>query len=62
MLTERPKPAIVIHYLFSLIVAVTLFTFSAASTIAQNSSPNPEAPIPLEGLDPVMLSQGKEVP
>ena len=61
MLTRRPRPAIVIHYFFSLIVAVTLFVCSTTSTIAQNPSPNPEVSIPLEGLDPVMLSQGKEV-
>lgn len=61
MLTTRPRPAIVIHCFFSLIVAVTLFVCSTTPTLAQNSSASPETVIPLEGLDPVMLSQGKEV-
>jgi YHS domain-containing protein len=61
MLTRRPGPGTIIHYFFSLMVTVTLFACSTASTTAQNSAPNPEVSIPLEGLDPVMLSQGKEV-
>ena len=60
MLTRRKRPATVSHY-FSLMVAVTLVVCATASTFAQNSSPSPDATIPLEGLDPVMLSQGKEV-
>ena len=60
MLTRRKRPATVSHY-FSLMVAVTLVICATASTFAQNSSPSPDATIPLEGLDPVMLSQGKEV-
>ena len=45
---------------FSLITAIVLFG-SAITASAQNSSPSPEAIIPLEGLDPVALTQGKEV-
>jgi YHS domain-containing protein len=41
-----------------LIVIVVLGCFCAN---AQVSSPSPETVIPLEGLDPVMLTQGKEV-
>jgi YHS domain-containing protein len=70
MLNRRLRRPIAIHcffssavfpYFFSLMVAVTLVACSVVSTSAQNSSPNPDVSIPLEGLDPVMLSQGKEV-
>ena len=44
--------------LFCLLI---LFTWSATSDSAQNSSPAAQTIIPLEGLDPVMLTQGKEV-
>ena len=44
--------------LFCLLI---LFIWSASSASAQNSSPRPDTIIPLEGLDPVMLTQGKEV-
>src|SRR4030095_15054501 len=54
MITRHPRRAI-------LITALVLFGCSAAITRAQNSSPSPEAIIPLEGLDPVMLTHGKEV-
>src|SRR5262245_24163252 len=43
-----------------LLVLNVLVGCSAATTLAQNSR-DAEATIPLEGLDPVMLSQGKEV-
>jgi YHS domain-containing protein len=48
------RPARVCSLLFAIVVC-----FTAAS--AQVASPTPELVIPLEGLDPVMLSQGKEV-
>ena len=44
-----------------LLVVIVLLGFATANVIAQGSSPAPETQIPLEGLDPVMLSQGKEV-
>jgi YHS domain-containing protein len=57
MFTQRPRPVWVFSSL--LIAIVLLGCFTAAS--AQVSAATPEAVIPLEGLDPVMLSQGKEV-
>jgi len=54
MLTQHPTPARFIELL--LIVVLSCF---AATASAQVSSA--EAVIPLEGLDPVMLTQGKEV-
>lgn len=45
--------------LCSLIAALVVFGCVTAS--AQNASPSPQAVIPLEGLDPVVLTQGKEV-
>ncbi|HKR58501.1 MAG TPA: hypothetical protein VJS64_02110, partial [Pyrinomonadaceae bacterium] len=53
--------ATLIHWLCSLVAAITVFSCPTVSTFAQNSSPSPEVIIPLEGLDPVMLSQGKDV-
>ena len=47
--------------LCSLLVVMVLLGGAAASINAQASASNPEAIIPLEGLDPVMLTQGKEV-
>lgn len=46
-----------IQRLSSLIAAILLTGYLTSSALAQNS----ESVIPLEGLDPVMLSQGKEV-
>jgi len=46
--------------LCSLITALVLFGCAITAT-AQNPSPSPAAVIPLEGLDPVALTQGKEV-
>ena len=46
-----------IRCLCSLLVAITV----TVTAFAQNSSSAPEAVIPLEGLDPVALSPGKEV-
>jgi YHS domain-containing protein len=60
MITRRPKRVIFLHCFCSLMTALILFGWSTI-TFAQNSSPSPEAIIPLEGLDPVMLTQGKEV-
>ncbi|HEU4769547.1 MAG TPA: hypothetical protein VFS77_19430 [Pyrinomonadaceae bacterium] len=57
MFTRRPGPARVIDCLRSLLIIGLL----AAAASAQVASPTPAAIIPLEGLDPVMLSQGKEV-
>ena len=57
MFTQRPSP---VRVFSSLLVAIVLLgCFTAAG--AQVASPSPEAIIPLEGLDPVLLSQGKEV-
>lgn len=61
MFTRLPTPTIVAHCFLSVFVAILLLACSTASTLAQNSTPTPETVIPLEGLDPVMLSQGKEV-
>lgn len=44
--------------LFSLLVLISV---SVVTVSAQSSSPASETLIPLEGLDPVMLSRGKEV-
>lgn len=49
------------HSLSSLLVILVVLSCAAATTSAQVASPTPEAVIPLEGLDPVLLSQGKEV-
>lgn len=54
MFTRRPGP---VNPFPSLLLIIVVLSCSAAS--AQTSSP--ETVIPLEGLDPVMLSQGKEV-
>jgi len=55
------KPKILIHCFCSLIVAITLLGWTMATAQAQSASAKTETVIPLEGLDPVMLSQGKEV-
>ena len=52
---------IIAYCVCSLIVAIVLFTCCPGSTYAQNSAPTTVTVIPLEALDPVMLSQGKEV-
>jgi YHS domain-containing protein len=46
---------------YLLLVVIVLLGFVTSNAIAQGSSPASETQIPLEGLDPVMLSQGKEV-
>jgi YHS domain-containing protein len=58
MFTRRPGPARVSDCFGSFLVAIVVLGFLTAAN-AQVSSP--EAVIPLEGLDPVMLAQGKEV-
>ncbi|HJP93295.1 MAG TPA: hypothetical protein VJ875_15155 [Pyrinomonadaceae bacterium] len=57
MFTQRRRLANVIS---SLLLAIVVVGCCKAIASAQVSSPSPEAVIPLEGLDPVMLSQGKE--
>ena len=57
MFTRRPS-LINIDSFCSLLVVIVLFGLTATAS-AQNA--NPETVIPLEGLDPVMLLQGKEV-
>ena len=56
MFTRRPIPA-----RCSLLVLIVLLGCAAISINAQTSASSSEAIIPLEGLDPVMLTQGKEV-
>ena len=55
MVTWRRSPAKVRDCLYSLLLVIVLLGFSTATSTAQ------ETLIPLEGLDPVMLAQGKEV-
>lgn len=52
MFTQRPGPAGVVRSLLLVIVVLGCLTARAQT---------PDVVIPLEGLDPVMLSQGKEV-
>ena len=61
MITPRRYSTILILCFCSLLAGITVFGTSTAPTMAQQSSSDSEAVIPLEGLDPVMLSQGKEV-
>ena len=47
---------------FSLVlIAIALLAVATGSAHAQGATPDANTVIPLEGLDPVMLSQGKEV-
>ena len=55
MFTQSRTPARFCLLLFALLVCFT------ATASAQVASPTPELVIPLEGLDPVLLTQGKEV-
>ena len=55
------KPHTSIHYCCLLILAVTLLGWTMSTANAQNAASKHETLIPLEGLDPVMLAQGKEV-
>ncbi len=57
MINPRRHSTLLIHCFCSLLAAICLFGCSASARAQANS----EALIPLEGLDPVMLSQGKEV-
>src|SRR6476620_11678820 len=52
---------IIRHQTSVFICLLILFIWSETSGSAQNLSPAPQTIIPLEGLDPVMLTQGKEV-
>ena len=52
---------IIRHQTSVLFCLLILFIWSATNGSAQNLSPAPQTIIPLEGLDPVMLTQGKEV-
>ena len=61
MFTRRTSPAKTIDSFCSLLVMIVLLGCCTATASAQTSAPNPETVIPLEGLDPVMLLQGKEV-
>ena len=61
MFTPHPSPARVIDSFCSLLVIIVLLACVTATGRAQVSSSTPKSVIPLEGLDPVMLSQGKEV-
>ena len=56
MFTRRP-----IDCFCSLLIVIVLVGCFTATSSAQLSSSSRETVIPLEGLDPVMLSQGKEV-
>ena len=57
MFTRRTNTAKIIDCFCSLVVIIVLLGCSTATGRAQGS----ETVIPLEGLDPVLLSQGKEV-
>lgn len=60
MMTRRRRRTILIF--LSLLAAIAVFAVSATdSSFAQQSPTVSETVIPLEGLDPVMLAQGKEV-
>lgn len=59
MITKRRHRIILVHY-FCLLAAIAVFSATHAS-FAQQSPAVSETLIPLEGLDPVMLAQGKEV-
>jgi YHS domain-containing protein len=59
MFTRRPGPADVIDCFCSLLLVIVLL--ACCTTIASAQVSAPQTVIPLEGLDPVMLSQGKEV-
>ena len=61
MFSRLPAPARVVDSVYSLLVIIVAFGCFAPTASAQTSSPRSETVIPLEGLDPVMLSQGKEV-
>src|SRR5215203_4567955 len=61
MSTRLQRPATLIDSFCPLLVIIVVLGCFIANTRAQVSSATPEAVIPLEGLDPVVLSQGKEV-
>jgi len=55
------KRGTLIYYCCSLMLAITLLGWTMSAAKAQTAATNAETVIPLEGLDPVMLTQGKEV-
>src|ERR1044072_2324910 len=57
MLTQSQKRAL--HWFSSMLFAIALLAGATAPVSAQGSTS--DTVIPLEGLDPVLLSQGKEV-
>lgn len=59
MFSRRSAPARILDSFYSLLVVIVVL--GCLSATAQTSAPRSETVIPLEGLDPVMLSQGKEV-
>jgi len=59
MFSRHPAAAKVIASFYSLLVIIVALGFVTAAAHAQSS--RPDTVIPLEGLDPVMLTQGKEV-
>src|SRR5215208_7324109 len=61
MSTRLQGPATLIDSFCSLLGIIVVLGCFTAHAGAQVSAASPEAVIPLEGLDPVMLSQGKEV-
>ena len=60
MMTKRGHRITLVHY-FCLLLAVIIVFSATNSSFAQQSPAVSETLIPLEGLDPVMLAQGKEV-
>jgi YHS domain-containing protein len=57
MFSFLPRRAVVIHWF----LAIALLACATGFASAQGTTPDADTVIPLEGLDPVMLSQGKEV-
>jgi len=55
------KTKIFIHCCCSLILAIALSGWTTTTAQAQSAATKSDTQIPLEGLDPVLLSQGKEV-
>lgn len=59
MFSQHPAPARIINSFRLLLAIIVVLGFATAAAHAQSS--RPDTVIPLEGLDPVMLTQGKEV-
>ena len=60
MFVKRPE-SILLYLASALVATATVLGFTTAIKAQTGSSANAETIIPLEGLDPVMLTQGKEV-